>query len=276
MDKKSPIPDEAEQILGALRDLYNSGQVGFLILVVAFLVVVGLLVYLLYAQRQALSFVDIRIKAVDSQMKGLDAYIKTIDTQMKAADAIRAESRSSQEISAKEISNRVETLATINDDLRKELERIKNSQNMLADTQRGLIASHKQLKEDVKAYIDLGLDDIKERMSSVTVTRLIDQLPQAMKSEIDVTMKSIYDSVAKTAAQHFQTISADSVAQSEFIKMIEERLRTHITNQLSGAISGRIHQELDVFRYHYGSDYLDAVADRITLRLESKLRPRFG
>src|SRR5690349_12548769 len=118
MDKTSPTSNEAEQILRALRDLYNGGQTGFLILIAVFAVAVLLLGYLIYAQRQALSFVDSRIKAVG-------ATIQTVDLQMKAADAVRLESREAQERRAKDITDRVTTIATINDELRKELERVK-------------------------------------------------------------------------------------------------------------------------------------------------------
>jgi hypothetical protein len=79
-----------------------------------------LLSYLIYAQRQALSFVDSRIKAVDQQMKALGATIQTVDLQMKAADAVRLESREAQESRAKDITGRVTTIATINDELRKD------------------------------------------------------------------------------------------------------------------------------------------------------------
>jgi len=268
MDKTSRTSNDAEQVLSALRDLYNGGQTGFLILIAVFVVAVLLLGYLIYAQRQALSFVDSRIKAVDQQMKALGANIQTVDLQMKAADAVRLESREAQESRAKDITGRVETIATINDELRKELERIKNSQNMLADTQRGLIASHKQLKEDIKTYITLGLDDIKERMSTVTVTQLIEQLPPVMKSEIDSTMKDMYDSVAKTAAERFQTISTDSVAQSEFINKLEERIISRVYNTAYRSVNNL----LDNVRYNLGNEaFLDALADRIALRLEVRL-----
>jgi hypothetical protein len=266
MDKTSPTSNDAAQILSALRDLYNEGQTGFLVLIAVFVVAVLLFSYLIYAQRQALSFVDSRIKAVDQQMKALGATIQTVDLQMKAADAVRLESREAQESSAKDITGRVETIATINDELRKELERIKNSQNMLVDTQRGLIASHKQLKEDIKTYITLGLDDIKERMSTVTVTQLIEQLPPVMKAEIDSTMKDMYDSVAKTATERFQTISTDSVVRSEFINKLEEKLIHHTTYAVERSLSDMFHHT----RYQ-GNDFLDALVDRITLRLEQRL-----
>ena len=206
VEPKSVTQTDAQFILTLLQNIYSGGEFGLFALLGAFLIVVGMLVYLLYAQNKVISFVDTRLR--------------TIDTQMTAAGAIREESRAAQEFSAKEISDRVQVLTSINDELRTELDRIKKSQVVLIESQNHILSNQTRLKDDVKTYIDAGLEDIKDRISTVTVTEIMEQIPQSVKSDIESTVKKAYSEVTDYSVGKIRSMIWNKTDQSKFDRHI--------------------------------------------------------
>jgi hypothetical protein len=200
------MTDEAAKLL---RELHASGQTGLAILIVilAVLILAGIGVFLL--QRR---FITLTVEAQ-----------KVIDAKMRAADTMREESRKSQEFYAADVIARINALSTINDELRKEIER-------LSVQQKGLRDSQAAFRMSVKDSISIGLQDIKDRMTSLTVNEILSQIPDAFKDDLQLTVADATKQVVADVTNILQKSPSDLIDYEAITRELEGRLRKVLQN----------------------------------------------
>jgi hypothetical protein len=130
--KEAPSPSVTNETLSLLRSLKDSGRTGTYILAVALIVVVGTAAWMIFLQRQSLTKFAQLSQAQDSQLKVIETTIR------------------SQEFVQRGLETQHSVVKATNEELRAELQRIKQSQDAL--------------KQSVKDTIDAGLDDITKRL----------------------------------------------------------------------------------------------------------------
>src|SRR5687768_139737 len=148
----------SQEAIQLLKELHNSGQTGTLILIVVLLVIIAASVWMIWQQKRVIALVK------DSQ--------GAVDSNIRAADSLREESRRSQEMSQKVITDRIDSLVRINDELRKEIERLDKNQE--------------DFQKAVKKAIDIGIDDLKGRINQVTVGEILDGIPKKFRSDLEL------------------------------------------------------------------------------------------
>ena len=194
----------AQEVTKLLQELQRNGQTGLMILllILVVLVVAGLWMYILQKRFIAL--------AVETQ--------KLIDAKVGAADSLREESRKSQEFSAADISQRIVALTTINDELRKEVERLAVQQKTLAESQAAF-------RQSVKDSITVGLEDIRDRMASVSVTQILEQIPEVFKEDLQSTLLEATRKVIAETTEMLRRSPSDIINIEELASQIQYRLR---------------------------------------------------
>lgn len=235
------MTDEAAKLL---RELHTSGQTGLAILIVILVVLVLAGAWMFFLQRRFIAL------TVDTH--------KIIDSKIKAADALREESRKSQEYSSSDIVSRINSLGSINDELRKEIERLSAQQKSLADSQSAF-------RQSVKDSIAIGLQDIKERMSSVTVNEILTQIPTAFKDDLQVTVVEATRQVVAEATKLLQRAPSELIDLDGLTRELEKRLHYLLREMLPPWLDPRDWREREYYEKY--DKHLDELARRMAYHL---------
>src|SRR5262245_52313994 len=145
---KAYAGDETSLILEAAKFIMlirDQGQTVIVILIIILLSAIATSVWIIWQQRQAIALVKDSRGFVDEKLKSVEA-------NMKAADTLREEGRKTQEASHAETIRVFESAMKVNDELRKEMDRINKKQEDF------------QIK--IKQSIDVGIRDIQDRMKN--------------------------------------------------------------------------------------------------------------
>jgi low affinity Fe/Cu permease len=231
-----------------LHELRAMGQIGAIVLIILLSLVVIACLWMLFLQKR---FINLTSEAQ-----------KFIDGKMRAADMLREEDRRNQEVSINDVRSRIDSLAKINDELRKEIDR-------LAKQQKGLADSQAAFRQSVKDSITLGLDDINERLTSVTLTEIADQIPPNFKAELQRNLIDVSKQVA-----------ADTIAR---LKNSPEIFDQYFSIEIRGAVSRAIERlpllpfdpSPDEFRFRQNLEYFVnhvayLIAEQLTKRAIGK------
>jgi len=133
-----------EEVAKILKELHSTGQIGFFVLLVALLAVVAAAAWLIWLQRES-------IRKLNLLSKESELRIKEIDTSIKAADSARLESRESQKIDQGLLKDQLDAVLRVNEGFRQDIQRLNQKQD--------------DLKKNVRESIDIGLREIKARIS---------------------------------------------------------------------------------------------------------------
>ena len=266
---KSLMSDEAIRIL---QELHKSGQTGIIIIIIALGIATALSIWIILQQRRAIGLMKDTSLAVDQKLK-------SAESNMKSADSLREESRKSQEISQRIITDRIDSLVNINDELRKEIQRLEQKQT--------------SFEESVKKAIEVGIEDIKNRVNHATVSEILEAVPKQFRSDLE---KEIIGT-SERVVNHFVTKLRDApdtlIDQESLTQIIRHSLDRVVPECIHRWMSlpadPRLREEIEYHirkgatpeyiweRYgkHYmypfiSDEFIDHLADRIARRLRDR------
>jgi len=240
-----------EEVTKFLKALNDAGQTGTIVLIIILCVLVIAGLWMFFLQKRMISL------TIDAQ--------KVIDSKIKAADALREESRKNQEFASQDISSRIDSLININDELRKEIDRLAKQQKSLADSQSAF-------RQSVKDSISVGLEDIKERLTSVKVTEILDQIPENFRNDlqnslVDVSKQVIQDTVTRLKETPADIIDYNSLSR-EIHHVIAKAMEDFSFPWMHPDFREDWRYRSDNYGYReYQERYFDFLAERIAYHL---------
>jgi hypothetical protein len=185
MDKS--VVNELAATVAALR---AAGETGFWVLVVVLLVFIGIGIAALIYQRIIINKFQTAAKTTEELISGLNTNIKVIEANIKSVETSMKE----RELGIKErdefrnvLTQQFSTVKVANDDMRAEL-------NRLRDQQKGL-------KDSINNTITEGLQDIRDRLSQTSIKEIIAQVPDSFREELAVEFEATLRRSAERLAE---------------------------------------------------------------------------
>jgi hypothetical protein len=228
----------SQEAIQILKELHNSGQIGVLILIVALLVIIAASIWMIWQQKRSIALIK------DSQ--------GVIDQKLKSADSLREESRKSQEMNQKEMTDRIDSLVKINNDLRTEVERFDKKQV--------------EFQKVVKEAIDLGINDLKGRINQVTVGEIIEGIPKGFRIDLEAEMMKTSERVLNQFLIELKKLPDNIMHEYPMIKAID--IIAHSLERKIEYYFGQYARQVEInvgyHQYHLTSEELvERLAQRI-------------
>ncbi len=241
----------SEEIAKLIKELHQAGQTGLIVLfvILAVLLIAGVWMYIL--QRRTINML------VEAQ--------SVIDAKIKAADSLREESRKSQEMSSSDLSGRIDGLATINDDLRKEVERLSGQQQAMRQSQN-------DFKQSVKESIKIGLQEIKSQLADVKLTELLDEVPESFRNDLQQQITETSRAVIEDVIHRLKESPTELIEISEINRDLRHAIDRVIRDNvpMPPQYWDRDYLDRDEWRHCWGryhEDYANFLAERIAHHL---------
>lgn len=168
------------EITATLAALKSAGEMGFWIIAVCLLVVILVAVVVLINQWIVINRFKLTAKSTEEKLKGVDIQLKSIDTRIKERELGVKERDELRGIFSQQFSIVKET----NSELRIELTRLSGRQDKFEDS--------------VRQSITVGLQDIKNRLTQISVKEIMAQVPEDFRKDIEAEFyKSLKDAVER-------------------------------------------------------------------------------
>jgi|GEM_PF-6247103 len=258
-----------EKVPELINQLYQQGQTGLAILIAGLIIVILGGIWIIFLQRNT-------IKQFEALSSKNEQQIKLIESQIKAADSFRKERNEVQQNTVDSLNNQFDVVIKTNDELRKELTRINLKQDALK-------AKQNKLEQTVNKAITLGLEDIKDRITKISVQELMKEIPkefrQDLESEVSIVSEKVLDNyVSKLKNSEFEI---DHVVVGDFIeKSIMSNLHL-FSNEFEDRFRNMINNFLIPTEYfenyyndrrwkEYRERYVDLLAERIAYYLRGR------
>jgi hypothetical protein len=253
MDKT--VVAELSATLAALR---SAGETGFWILAISLLIVIALVAIALVYQRMVIGRFQAASRATEETFKGVDAQLKTVDAQLKTIDTSLKE----RELGVKErdelrniFSQQLSIFKETNTELRTEMSRIREQQ--------------KGLKESLNKTITAGLEDIRDRMTQISVKEIIAQVPETFRQDLEAE----FSASLQAAITRINTQLQEKDVMNEYIEAVKEQISRELKDMLSAYTSDfdprRFVPEL-IYRGVVEETGDRHLADRIARRIEER------
>jgi hypothetical protein len=137
-----------ESVLEVLNLLLVSKQFGIIIIIL--IIIIFVLLFVLWQQKR---------------------FQDQIELKMKAADNAREQGFQTQKEIRESLGMQHEIISKTNEDLRAELERIRNDQD--------------KFEKDVKRALSAGILEIKNSLSETTIQEILEELPENFKEDLE-------------------------------------------------------------------------------------------
>jgi hypothetical protein len=186
------------KILKTVEENQAAGNKWTVIVLLALIITSMSAVWVVWLQRQVMKKYDL-----------IEAQIKAIDPQIKAADSLRLESRSSQDQGQKLIMDQLNAVIQRGEFLQKEIERLEKKQD--------------GLKQSVKNAIDVGLEDIKLRLTNISVSEFLNEIPPKFRSDLETEITTASNRVAQDFIQKVRELPEIKV-DDKVVKSVTDRM----------------------------------------------------
>lgn len=179
-----------------LRELHSAGQTGAIILIAILAMLGAAAIWQLYLQKR---------------------WIAMIETRILVADALREDSR----LATQEITSRIDSLIKINDELRKEIDRLSERQSSLESKQLDVDVSLRSGFTKVERLI-AGFDanEMAERLPEEVRARLAPMLSATIDEILGAAMARVRDEMEKVLLDPEMIVDHFRVAISEALRQI--------------------------------------------------------
>ena len=255
----------SDEIIQILKALQSSGQTGILILIVVLLVVIAASVWMIWQQKRAITLFK--------ESQGIiDQKLKSVESNIKSADSLREESRKSQEFSQKTITDRIDSLVKINDELRKEVDRLDKKQV--------------EFQKSVKDAITIGIADLKERINHTSVNELLESIPREFRNDMEQEIIGASERVVNHFIIKLRDTPDDLIDQESIQKVVKNAISRVIPHFVDPRVQEEIEYHIrrgappewilerygEYYPYHYmfSERYIDILAEKIADRIRRK------
>lgn len=184
-----------------LKQLQTAGQTGFIVLLVVMIATVITAVWLVTLQRQT-------IKKLNLFSKESEQRIREIDTAVKAADSARLESRENQKLEQTLLKDQLEAVLKVNDGFRQDIQRLNQKQD--------------DLRKSVRETLDIGLQQIKEKLYEVSVKEILTEIPATFRADLETELTGTAERVMKNVVSKLKE-SPDDLIDVDAIQLVAEK-----------------------------------------------------
>lgn len=223
-----------QEAIDLLKNLQSSGNTGLAVLIGTLTLVVLAGGWLIWIQHFA--------------SRRFDFTIKSIEAQIKSADAARQDSRAAQELSHKTLLDQFSVVLQTNQNLRSEIERIEKKQE--------------GLKDSVRNMISVGLEDIKNRIGEISVSELIEQIPQKFRQDLEGELTETADRVMRNLGERIKSLPDHKLT-------ISDDLRDELSHKLERAIREMVSNLVDRHYHLHEREYIHYLAKAIAYELSN-------
>jgi hypothetical protein len=221
------VVGELSATLAALR---SAGEIGFWILAVFLIIVIALVAIVAVYQRIVIGRFQAAAKASEEAFKTVDTKLRTFDTQLKTVETSLKE----RELGVKErdelrniFSQQFAFVKDTNTELRTEITRLREQQT--------------DLKNSMNATITAGLQDIRERLTQVSVREIIAQVPDSFRKDLE----SEFSAALRVAIQKMNDHLGDKNAVQQYIDTLTAEFKSEIAHV------SRLFESVYKYRYLY-------------------------
>jgi hypothetical protein len=190
-----------EELAKILRELHSTGQTGSFIIFVILLAFVVAAIWVIWLQRQTIQKLNILFE--ESNLR-----IKEVEATIKAADAARAESRESQKIEQGLLKDQLDAVLKVNEGFRQDIQCLNQKQD--------------DLRENVRKSIDIGLQEIREKLYEISVKEIVSEIPASFRQELEGELTETSERILCNMMKKFKQ-APEQLVDLEAVKIVVER-----------------------------------------------------
>lgn len=148
------------------------------------------------------------IKQINQISGESDKRFDEIEVLRKAAADFRDESLEAQKAGQSLLKDQLETVLKVNEGFRKDLDRVIDKQDSLRD--------------NIKSSIDIGLQEIREKLYEVSVKEIVSEIPSSFRSDLEKELSEASERIVRRMLSRLKN-SPSELVEVDAVREIVER-----------------------------------------------------